>query len=137
MALSGIFPEELQRNSIISVSGPQNSGKSTLVADILKLSVSESIITPEITYRDIIRRKQLTINQRGSFESQKEIMDFMVEQLEEYYSEKKYNNKIIILDRSILDCFVYSKFLYYNKKMTSGEFQYFEDLYLQGRCRWH
>lgn len=108
---------------IISVSGPQNSGKTTLVN---KLKESGLFYVEPKSYRDLIKEKGLSINQNGTFENQMLIMKFMVDQLDELY---KSNYEVVILDRSILDCYVYSKYLFYNKKLTFDEFKQLSELY--------
>lgn len=116
----------MKKNFIVSISGAQNTGKSTIVKDLL-VKYPDLFYVPKGSYRDVIKEKGLVINQEGSFESQLAIMDYLVNQLEEV---QKIENKIVILDRSVLDCYVYSKYLFYNKKITLEQFLELENKYI-------
>jgi len=95
------------------VIGPQNTGKSTFIHDFIKSF--PNYITPAETYRDIIKRKKLDINQTGSEASQKIIRDFL-------YNQICHNQEPnILFDRSVIDNYVYSLALY-EKKQASLEF---------------
>ena len=123
--LYALHYKKKNKNFIVSVSGAQNTGKSTIVKTLVE-TYPDIFWTPERTYRDMIKEKGLIINQQGSFESQKSIMEFLIDQL---FDVRKVTNKIVILDRSILDCHIYSKFLFINKKITLEEFKQLDDLY--------
>lgn len=84
----------------IAVIGPQNTGKSTFVEDFLK--EFSHYKTTNKTYRDVVREKNLKINQLTSAESQREIRDFMCSEIIE---NKEHN---IIFDRCLIDNFVYT-----------------------------
>ncbi len=112
---------------VAAISGAQNTGKSTIVRTLIE-RYPDLFWTPERTYRDVVKEKGLVINQQGSFESQKLIMEFLTDQL---FDVSKIKSKIVLLDRSILDCHVYSKFLFYNKKITLDEFKQLESMYNQ------
>lgn len=114
-------------NFVVAISGAQNTGKSTIVKTLIE-RYPDIFWTPERTYRDIIKERGLVINQQGSFESQKLIMEFLIDQL---FDVCKITSKIVLLDRSILDCHVYSKYLFYNKKITLDEFNQLDHLYKQ------
>jgi nicotinamide riboside kinase len=84
----------------IAVIGPQNTGKSTFVKDFLKEFTHYS--TPKETYRDVIEKNGLIVNQKSTLESQKEIRDFMFGQLRH---NTEYN---VVFDRCMIDNYVYT-----------------------------
>ena len=84
----------------IAVIGPQNTGKSTFIKDFLQ-SFDNYITTVE-TYRDIVEKDSLAINQDTDKESQKKIRDFLFMQV------KINQNQNIIFDRCVIDNYVYT-----------------------------
>lgn len=84
----------------IAVIGPQNTGKSTFISDIIASLPHFS--TPKQTYRDIVRKHNLPINQKTSEESQRLIRDFLFQQIQ---SEQKQH---VIFDRCVIDNLIYS-----------------------------
>jgi nicotinamide riboside kinase len=84
----------------IAVIGPQNTGKSTFIQDFLKYFKSYS--TPNETYRDLVKKQGLNINQMTSVESQKLIRNFLFAQL------RSNEIKNIIFDRCLIDNYVYT-----------------------------
>jgi len=95
----------------IAVSGTQNTGKSTYIKDFLaKWNVYES---PESSYRNIIKEKKLNHSKNSSEETQKIILDSLVDQAIE--SSKK---DFVILDRCVLDNLAYSSWLNLNGKVS-------------------
>ncbi|MFA5023236.1 MAG: AAA family ATPase [Candidatus Paceibacterota bacterium] len=97
----------------LAVIGPQNTGKSTFIQDFVK--AFPDYITPAETYRDVIKRKKLDINQKGSEANQKVIRDFLFNQI----SHNQEPN--ILFDRCVIDNYVYTLALY-EKKQASLEF---------------
>lgn len=89
----------------IAISGTANQGKTTLIKDIL--AEWPKFIQPEKTYRELVKEKGLQINKVGNKESQKAILDFMVEQL-----KHNYGNKTVLFDRSPWDNLIYTLWLY-------------------------
>lgn len=85
----------------IAISGPANSGKTTLIKDFIK--TWPNYVSPAASYRDIIKEKQLSHSKCTSEETQQIILDFMINQLTEY-KDKPY----IIYDRCPLDVLVYT-----------------------------
>lgn len=84
----------------IAVIGPQNTGKSTFVGDFMK--EFSHYKTQEKTYRDVIEEKGLEVNQLSGLESQKEIRDFMFNQMR---NNNEYN---VIFDRCMIDNYIYT-----------------------------
>lgn len=95
----------------IAVVGTQCIGKSTFIKDFLnKWSMYK---TPDESYRDLIKKQNLTINKEGSEESQQQILDFLVDQATRYSKEDN-----IIFDRCVLDNLAYSSWLHLNDKVS-------------------
>ena len=85
----------------IAISGTANLGKSTLVQDFLQ---EWGMYGREVkTYRDVLNEKQLPHSKKTTKESQKAILDYMVETLKEFKKGDK-----VIFDRCPLDNLVYS-----------------------------
>jgi hypothetical protein len=85
----------------IAISGTANLGKSTLVKDFLQ---EWDMYGREVkTYRDVLNEKQLPHSKKTTKESQKAILDYMVETLKEFKKDDK-----VIFDRCPLDNLVYS-----------------------------
>tara|TARA_A100000171_G_C2134235_1_gene148941 strand:- start:1978 stop:2739 length:762 start_codon:yes stop_codon:yes gene_type:complete len=85
----------------IAISGTANLGKSTLVQDFLQ---EWDMYGREVkTYRDVLNEKQLPHSKKTTKESQKAILDYMVETLKEFKKGDK-----VIFDRCPLDNLVYS-----------------------------
>jgi thymidylate kinase len=91
--------------ALITVSGTQCIGKSTFIEDFI--TQWPMYKTPEKTYRDVIREKNLTINRETTKESQKIILESIIDIMDSY---KRSDN--IIFDRSPIDNLVYSLWAY-------------------------
>ena len=104
----------------IAVIGPQNTGKSTFIKDFLKEFPHYK--TPKETYRDVVKSKKLTINQKTNEESQREIRDFMYKQF--CHSV----DKNVIFDRSLIDNYVYTYAQYVEGKISKTFLEESEDL---------
>lgn len=83
----------------LAVIGPQNTGKSTFVHDFLAAFPEYS--TPSATYRDIVRGKNLSINQLTGTDSQKHIRDFL-------YDQVVHADENTVLDRCVIDNYMYT-----------------------------
>jgi hypothetical protein len=95
----------------IAVVGTQCIGKSTYIKDFLqKWSMYK---TPSTCYRNLIKEKNIEINKLGSEETQKIILDFLVDQAMSYSKDEN-----IIFDRCVLDNLAYSSWLYLNDKVS-------------------
>jgi nicotinamide riboside kinase len=95
----------------IAVVGTQCTGKSTYIKDFL--NKWNMYTTPEKTYRDVVKEKNIPINRLGDEESQKIILDFLVDQA---LSCSKSDN--VIFDRCVLDNLAYSSWLHLNNKVS-------------------
>jgi hypothetical protein len=85
----------------IAVSGTANTGKTTFIKDFLKKWDNYS--TPEKNYRDVLKEKKLKHSDKTNKETQKCILDFLVNQQKEYTKDDN-----IIYDRCPWDNLVYS-----------------------------
>ena len=85
----------------IAICGTSNIGKSTLIQDFLN---EWDMYGREIkTYRDVLNEKNLPHSKKTTKESQKAILDYMVDTLKEFKKGDK-----VIFDRCPLDNLVYS-----------------------------
>ena len=95
----------------IAISGTACTGKTTYINDFLKKwSMYE---TSSSTYREVLKEKNLPHSSNGTEESQKLILNYLVDQAIEC-SKKDY----VILDRCVLDNFVYTSWLFLNGKVS-------------------
>ncbi|NDB80742.1 hypothetical protein EB155_12855, partial [archaeon] len=85
----------------IAISGTACQGKSTLIKDFLEKWPQYT--SPEKTYRDIITEKGLKHSSITNQETQWEILNFMIDELQKYSKEDK-----VIFDRCPLDNIIYS-----------------------------
>jgi|TARA_R110002012_G_scaffold164960_1_gene327296 predicted ATPase len=95
----------------IAFSGTGNSGKTTLVKSFLY--TWKNYTTPEKTYRDILEEKELPHSSKTTTETQEQILNFMIEQVQ---SAEKDSN--IIFDRCPVDNIAYS--MWCNEKKVKG-----------------
>jgi hypothetical protein len=95
----------MEKLNKIGIIGTQCVGKSTLIQDMKdKWSMFSS---PEKSYRDLIKEKNLPINKEGTKESQETILNFLVDESMESVGKKK-----VIYDRTPIDNLVYSLWLF-------------------------
>jgi hypothetical protein len=97
----------------IAIFGPQNSGKSTLIEEFLKEWPMYK--KPARTYRDIIKEKNLPLNKQGTKESQKEILNALVDEAQFAATS---NDTHVIFDRCVVDNIAYT--LWHYAKDTAG-----------------
>lgn len=95
----------------IAISGSHNTGKSTFIEDFLKKWTMYE--TFEKSYRSLIKEDNVTHSENGTEESQKRILDSLVDQAIE--ATKK---EFVILDRCVLDNLAYSTWLNLNDKVS-------------------
>lgn len=111
--------------SKIGIIGTQCIGKSTLIEDMMLQWPQLS--TPERTYRDLIKEKNLPINKNGTKESQGLILDFLVEEANKNYGKKK-----MVFDRTPLDNLAYTFWLY-DKGISDIDEQFIDDSVIKVR----
>ena len=85
----------------IAVSGTSCSGKSTLIREFI--NTFKMYKTPAKTYRDRLKAEKINHSSKTCEETQKFILDYMIDQLTELKDEK-----YIIYDRCPLDVLVYT-----------------------------
>jgi deoxyadenosine/deoxycytidine kinase len=95
----------------IAVCGTSCTGKSTYIQDFLKTWSTYN--SPEKSYRDLIKEKNLPHSSQGTEDSQRTILNNLVDQAIEF--SKKDN---IILDRCVLDNMVYTSWLFLKEKVS-------------------
>lgn len=99
---------------LISVSGTQCIGKSTFIKDFM--AQWPMYKTSDKSYRDIIKDKNLTINQETTKESQRLILESIVEDIKNAKKDEYW-----IFDRNPLDNLVYSIWSYDKNKSDIDE----------------
>ena len=85
----------------IAFSGTANTGKTTLIKNFL--AVWSQYITPEKTYRDLIKEKNLSHSSSTTTDTQWDILNFMIDQLQSYDKKSK-----VVFDRCPLDNLAYT-----------------------------
>jgi predicted ATPase len=95
----------------IALTGCQNSGKTTFVADFIKNW--PNYVTPEKSYREILKENNLPHSKESTEETQKVIMDFLAEQATQITKDE-----FVIVDRCVLDCLAYSAWLNLNGRLS-------------------
>ena len=103
---------------VVGVIGAQNTGKSTFIHDIIEKfkGTPDEFHTVGCDYREKIRKAGLQINRDGNLEAQKIILDTLVEQLDII---KRMPDGNYITDRSPIDAYVYTMYLYRHKPELS------------------
>lgn len=97
----------------IALIGAHSVGKSTLIEEFLKQWPMYK--RPEKTYRNIIKEKNLNINKQGDKQSQKEILNALVDELQLAVAS---DDKYVIFDRCPVDNIAYT--LWHHAKDTPG-----------------
>lgn len=85
----------------IAFSGTANTGKTTLIKNFL--AVWSNYTTPEKSYRDIIKEKNLPHSSLTTTDTQWDILNFMIDQLQSYDKKSK-----VAFDRCPLDNLAYT-----------------------------
>lgn len=104
---------------LVAFSGVQGVGKSTLVGMMKKdRQFCNYLFCDEIVRK--LAASGVSINENGDDETQRRVMQSHLDNL-----SKRFNASIsgIVVDRCILDGFVYSKYLFDNGKITADTFQ--------------
>jgi hypothetical protein len=97
----------------IALIGAQNTGKSTLVENFIKQWPMYN--RPLKTYRDLIKEQNITLNKQATKESQKIILNALVDELQ---AEVASNSEFTIFDRCTVDNIAYT--LWHYAKDTPG-----------------
>ena len=98
----------------IGVIGAQCTGKSTYISDFLEnWKMYKKCEKPR--YSDLIKEKNIGINENGNEESQKIILNSLCDQI--MYTPKDDN---VIFDRSVLDNLVHTLWLNANNKVSDA-----------------
>ena len=93
--------------------GAPNVGKSTLIDSFLKQWPMYK--KPEKTYRDLVRDQKLTVNKEGTKESQKAILNALVDEAQQAVAT---GDKFIVFDRCVIDNIAFT--LWHYAKETPG-----------------
>lgn len=109
----------------IGIIGTQCIGKSTLIEDMMLQWPQLS--KPSKTYRDLVKEKELPVNKNGTKESQGLILDFLVEEAEKNYGQKK-----MVFDRTPLDNLAYTFWLY-DKKISDIDEDFIDTSVIKAR----
>lgn len=96
-----------RQNTIVGVLGTQNVGKTTFVDDVVANGGGWSLFGRN--YRDVIASQHLKINRDGDERSQKVIHGMLVQNVADAIAEG--NRRLLIMDRTPVDSFVYTKYL--------------------------
>ena len=96
----------------IAIIGSQSSGKSTLIKEFLeKWSMYK---TPEKTYRDIIKSRDIKINEQGDEKSQKAILNALIDEVQQAKGD------YLIFDRCVVDNIAYTLWLNAHDKVSNA-----------------
>lgn len=95
----------------IAVCGTSCTGKSTYIQDFLK--TWDNYHSPEKCYRNLIREQNLPHSSQGTEESQRAILNSLVDQAIEYSKKDD-----VIFDRCVLDNMVYTSWLFLKEKVS-------------------
>ena len=94
----------------IAIIGSQNSGKSHLIQEFLnKWSMYK---TPEKTYRDIIKSRNIKINKEGDETSQKAILNALIDEVQQAQGD------FLVFDRCVVDNIAYTLWLNAHDKVS-------------------
>lgn len=98
----------------IALMGAQNTGKTTLVENFIKQWPMYN--RPKKSYRDLIKEKDLKLNKEGTKESQRAILNALVDEIQEAGAGE--DSKYLIFDRCTVDNIAYT--LWHYAKDTPG-----------------
>jgi thymidylate kinase len=90
----------------IAIIGTHCNGKTTLIEEFLKRWPMYK--KPAKTYRDFLNDKKIKINQKGTKESQRAILDALIDEVQTACGS---GDEFLIFDRCVLDNLVYSLWL--------------------------
>lgn len=108
----------------IAFTGPQGSGKSTILQQCKEsMYFKDYIFVPSAT-RMLRDKYNLKINQESNDVTQKYIADWYKDQHENHH------HKNVIYDRCVLDGTVYTNYLMKNGKVTEDAYKYIKDVFI-------
>jgi len=96
----------------IGIIGAQSSGKSTLIKEFLEKWPMYK--TPEKTYRDIIKSRDIKINEEGDEKSQKVILNALIDEVQQAKGD------YLIFDRCVVDNIAYTLWLNAHDKVSDA-----------------
>jgi thymidylate kinase len=96
----------------IGIIGTQGSGKSTLIKEFLEKWPMYK--TPEKTYRDIIKSRDIKINEEGDEKSQKVILNALIDEVQQAKGD------YLIFDRCVVDNIAYTLWLNAHDKVSNA-----------------
>ena len=96
----------------IAIVGSQSSGKSTLIKEFLEKWPMYK--TPEKTYRDIIKSRDIKINEDGDEKSQKAILNALIDEVQQAKGD------YLIFDRCVVDNIAYTLWLNAHDKISDS-----------------
>lgn len=102
----------------IAISGAQCTGKTTILNKLYELYPNW------VYFKNVVRdiaNKGIPINDLGTNDTQKAIMDAHIDNLSRAKIDKTY-----VYDRCLLDWFTYTNDLFKNNKISQEQFEYFE-----------
>lgn len=103
----------MSRKFIVAAVGTANTGKTTFKKDVIarfeSLPEYDPFTTNEIDYREKIKAEGLQINRNGNLRSQKIIFDCLADSVIQAVKDPNVTN--FISDRSVIDAYVYTKYL--------------------------
>lgn len=109
---------------VISISGTHCTGKSTLIDALKKELQDYPVVFLKSSGRERIKNvANIKINESGDFFSQLYFMSRDITQLSE-----NFDKRLVICDRSYLDTWVYSRYLYDTGKLTKKEYDVLEGM---------
>lgn len=97
----------------IAFIGTHCNGKTSLIEEFLQKWPMYK--RPEKTYRDLLKEKKVTNNKEGTEESQKAILNALIDEMQEAVAT---GDKDIVFDRCVIDNIVYSLWLNENGKVS-------------------
>lgn len=106
----------------VVISGPQGTGKSTLLRELKQNSSLVNINFLDEVVRKLITSKGIEINKTGSVASQQAVFDQHLANVGEYTH--------FITDRGAIDAFVYTTWSYRHGLFTEDEYKAFEKYFL-------
>ena len=98
----------------IAFIGTHCNGKTSLVEEFLQKWPMYK--RPVKTYRDLLKEKKVTNNKEGTEESQKAILNALIDEIQEAAAT---GDKDIVFDRCVIDNIVYSLWLNENGKVSN------------------